>query len=158
MLKKSHRVGIAVVSAVLSLPALITALFGAFFVYALAVFGGYNGTPGQALLKLLSSWQGVVSLVPAFLVIAHFVVFVYLLIRFARGLALPMLAQLYCITIVLLAIAERIRLQVVDGDRVFWFGAASVPHALCLCAITWMSANSAGSTKQRLGWTLFSRM
>ena len=129
-------------SVILSLPAFFTALAGAFFVYAFAVLGGYNGTPLQAVLKLLSSWQGCVALIPFILIITHFVIFIYLLVRLARGPALPMLAQLYCITIVLLAIGEKIRLLIVDGDASFWFGAFALPHVLCLFAIVWANANS----------------
>jgi hypothetical protein len=145
MLKRSQRVGIAVGSVILSLPAFFTALAGSFFVYAFAVLGGYNGTPLQAVLKLLSSWQGCVAMMPFLLIITHIAIFIYLLIRFARGLALPMLAQLYCITIVLLAIGERIRLLIVDGDAFFWFGAFGLPHVFCLFAIVWANANSVRS-------------
>ena len=130
------------VSAILSLPAVFSALAGSFLVYAFAVLGGYNGTPLQAVLKLLSSWQGCVALIPFILIITHIVIFIYLLVRLARGLALPMLAQLYCITIVLLAIGEKIRLLIVDGDASFWFGAFALPHVLCLFAIVWANANS----------------
>lgn len=145
MLKRSQRVGIAVGSVILSLPALFSALVGSFLVYALAVLAGYNGTPLQAALKLLSSWQGCVAMMPFVLIITHFAIFIYLLFRFARGLALPMLAQLYCITIVLLAIGERIRLLIVDGDAFFWFGAFCLPHVFCLFAIVWANANSGRS-------------
>jgi hypothetical protein len=145
MLKRNQRVGIAVGSAILSLPALFTAIVGSFFVYAIAVVGGYNGNPIQAALKLLGSWMGCLVVMASLLVIMHFAIFLYLLIRFARGLALPVLAQLYCISIVLLAIGERIRLLIVDGDAIFWFGAFSLPHALCLFAIVWMNANSSRS-------------
>jgi hypothetical protein len=145
MLKRSQRAGIAVGSIILSLPAFFTAVGGSIFVYLLAVLGGYNGTPLQALLKLLSSWKGCVAMMPFILVIMHIAIFIYLLIRFARGLALPMLAQLYCITIVLLAIGERIRLLIVDGDAFLWFGAFSLPHVFCLFAIVWANANSVRS-------------
>jgi len=50
-----------------------------------------------------------------------------------------MIAQAYCVAIVLLAIGERIRLLIVDGDAFFWFGAFSLPHVLCLFAILWMN-------------------
>jgi hypothetical protein len=142
MLKRSQRIGIAVASAVLSLPAFLTAVMGAFFVYAFAVLGGYNGSFLQAALKLLSSWNGCLALIPVFLVIMHIALFIYLLVRFARGLALPLLAQLYCLTIVILAIGERVRLLIVDGNALFWFGAFSLPHAFCLFTIVWLSANS----------------
>ena len=79
------------------------------------------------------------------LIMTHIAIFIYLLIRFARGLALPALAQLYCITIVLLAIGEKIRLLIVDGDAFFWFGAFSLPHVFCLFAIVWANANSVRS-------------
>jgi hypothetical protein len=145
MLKSSQRVGIAVGSMILSLPAFFAALAGSFFVYAFAVLGGYNGTPLQAVLKLLSSWKGCVVMMAFLLIITHIVIFIYLLIRFARRLALPVLAQLYCITIVLLAIGERIRLLIVDGDAFFWFGVFSLPHVFCVFAIVWANANSVRS-------------
>jgi hypothetical protein len=157
MLKKSRRVGIAVGCAILSLPAFFTVLAGSFFVYAFAVLGGYNGTPLQAMLKLLSSWKGCVALTPVLLIIVHVVIFIYLLIRFARGLTLPLVAQLYCITIVLLAIGERIRLLIVDGDASFWFGAFSLPHAFCLFAIVWMNANLERFDTPHCGATSVSR-
>jgi hypothetical protein len=47
----------------------------------------------------------------------------------------------HCVTIVLLAIGERIRLLIVDGNAFFWFGAFSLPHALCLFAIIWLNTN-----------------
>ncbi len=137
MLKRGQRIGIAVASAILSLPAFAAAVAGAFFVYAFAVLGGYNGSGLQAALKLLSSWKGCVALIPVFLIIVHFALFLYLLIRFSRGLALPLLAQLYCMTIVILAIGERIRLMIVEGNALFWFGAFSLPHVLCLLLIVW---------------------
>jgi hypothetical protein len=139
-MKGSQRVGIAVGGAILSLPAFVSMFAGSFFVYALAVLAGYNGTPLQAVMKLLSSWKGCVAMMPVLLGIVHIAIFIYLLIRFARGLTLPMAAQLYCVTIVLLAIGERIRLLIVDGDSFFWFGALSLPHALCLLTILWMNA------------------
>jgi hypothetical protein len=145
MLKRSQRVGIAVGSVILSLPAFFAVFAGAVFVYAFAVLGGYNGTPLQAVLKLLSSWQGCVAMIPFILIITHMAIFIYLLVRFARGLTLPMLAQLYCITIVLLAIGERIRLLIVDGDAFLWFGAFCLPNVFCLFAIVWANANSARS-------------
>ena len=77
-----------------------------------------------------------------FLIITHIVLFIYLLIRFARGLALPLLAQLYCMTIVILAIGEKIRLLIVDGDAFFWFGIFSLPHVFCLFYIAWASTHS----------------
>jgi hypothetical protein len=145
MLKRSQRIGIAVASAVLSLPAFFAAFAGAFFVYAFAVLGGYNGNALQAALKLLSSWKGCVVMIPVFLIITHIALFIYLLIRFARGLALPLLAQLYCMTIVILAIGERIRLLIVDGDAFSWFGIFSLPHVFCLFLIVWASRNSVQS-------------
>jgi hypothetical protein len=36
---------------------------------------------------------------------------------------------------VLLAIGERIRLEVIDVDVFFWFGVLSLPHVLCLLAL-----------------------
>jgi hypothetical protein len=142
MLKRSQRISIAVASAILSLPAFFAAFAGAFFVYAFGVLGGYNGTALQAALKLLSFWKGCVAMIPVFLIITHIVLFIYLLIRFARGLALPLLAQLYCMTIVILAIGERIRLQIVDGDVFFWFGIFSLPHVVCLFVVVWGSSNT----------------
>ena len=133
------------VSAILSLPAVFSALAGSLLVYAFAVLGGYNGTPLQAVPKLLSSWQGCVAMMPFILIFTHFAIFIYLLFRFARGLSLPMLAQLYCVTMVLLAIGERIRLLIVGGDAFFWFGAFCLPHAFCLFAIVWANANSVKS-------------
>ena len=131
--------------AILSLPAFFAPLAGSILVYELAVLGGYNGTPLQAVLKLPSSWQGCVAMMAFLLIMTHIAIFIYLLIRFARGLALPALAQLYCITIVLLAIGEKIRLLIVDGDAFFWFGAFSLPHVFCLFAIVWANANSVRS-------------
>jgi hypothetical protein len=145
MLKKSQRIGVAVASVILSLPAFLSAIAGAFFVYAFAVLGGYNGSALQAVLKLLSSWQGCLSMIPIFLIIAHFSLFIYLLIRFARGLALPLLGQLYCLTIVILAIGERIRLLIVHGNALFWFGIFSLPHVLCLLYVVWASTNATKS-------------
>jgi hypothetical protein len=145
MLKGSQRVGIAVGSLILSLPAFFAPLAGSILVYELAVLGGYNGTPLQAVSKLLSSWQGCFAMMAFLLIMTHIAIFIYLLIRFARGLVLPVVAQLYCITIVLLTIGERIRLLIVDGDAFFWFGAFSLPHVFCLLAIVWANANSVRS-------------
>lgn len=142
LLKRSQRIGIAVAGAVLSIPAFFAAYAGAFFVYAFAVLGGSNGSALQAALKLLSSWRGCVALIPVFLVIMHIILFIVLLVRFARGLALPLFPQLYCMSIVILAIGERIRLLIVDGNALFWFGALSVPHVVCLFAIVFAGANS----------------
>jgi hypothetical protein len=142
MLKRSQRIGIAVGGVILSLPAFFAAFAGAFFAYAFAVLGGYNGNAFQAVLKLLSFWKGCAMAMALLLVIIHIAVFVHLLSRFARGLALPTLGQLYCVMIVILAIGERIRLLIVDGDAFFWFGAFSLPHVLCLFAIVWMNAKS----------------
>jgi hypothetical protein len=145
MLKRSQRIAIAVASAILSLPAFFAAFAGAVVVYAFAVLGGYNGNALQAALKLLSSWRGCVVMILGFLIITHMALFTYLLIRFARGLALPLLAQLYCMTIVILAIGERIRLLIVDGDAFFWFGIFTLPHVFCLFFMVWASANSTQS-------------
>ena len=142
MLKRSQRTGIAVASAILSLPAFFAAFAGAVLVYEFAVLWGYNGTALQAALKLLSSWRGCVVMILGFLIITHMVLFIYLLIRFARGLTLPLLAQLYCMTIVILAIGEKIRLLIVDGDAFFWFGIFSLPHVFCLFYIVWASTHS----------------
>jgi hypothetical protein len=145
-LKRSQRIGIAVASAILSLPAFFAAFAGAFLVYLFAVLGGYNGNALQAALKLLGSWRGCVVMIPVFLIITHIALFIYLLIRFARGLTLPLLAQLYCMTIVILAIGEKIRLLIVAGDAFFWFGIFSLPHVFCLFFIVWASTNSTKSS------------
>jgi len=142
MLKKNHRVGLAVGSLILSLPAFLGAVVGAFLLYATAVLSGYNGDPVHAAIKLLGTWNGCLIMMECLLFIIHVGLFVYLVMRFARGLSLPIPAQLYCITIVLLAVGERIRLSVVDGNTFFWFGAFSLPHVLCLFAIIGMNANS----------------
>jgi hypothetical protein len=144
MLKTRHRVVVAIASAILSVPAFLTAFAGVFFAYAFAVLGGYNGSALQAVVRLLSSWKGCLALIPIFLIIAHIALFIYLLIRFARGLSLPLLGQLYCLTIVILTIGERIRLLIVDGNALFWFGLFSLPHALCLFYVVWASANATG--------------
>jgi hypothetical protein len=60
-----------------------------------------------------------------------------------------MLAQLYCIAIVLLAVGERIRLLIVGGDAFFWFGAFSLPHVFCLFAIVWANANAGRGRRVR---------
>jgi hypothetical protein len=145
MLKRNQRIGIAIASAFLSLPAFFAAFAGVFFVYAFAVLGGYNGNALQAAMKLLSSWKGCVVMIPVFLIVTHIALFIYLLIRFARGLALPLLAQLYCMTIVILAIGERVRLLVVEGDAFLWFGIFSLPHVFCLFFIFWAGANGVKS-------------
>jgi hypothetical protein len=145
MLKRGQRTAIAVASAVLSLPAFFAAFAGAFFVYAFAVLGGYNGSALQAALRLLSSWKGCVVMIPIFLIITHIALFIYLLIRFALGSELSRIAQLYCMTIVILAIGERIRLLLVDGDAFFWFGIFSLPHVFCLFFIVWASRKSVQS-------------
>jgi hypothetical protein len=141
MLKKSQRIGLAVGSLILSLPALLGAVTGSFFVYATAVLGGHNGDAVHAAVKLLSTWKGSLIVMAYLSFIMYVGLFLYLVIRFARGLSLPLLAQLYCVTIVLLAIGERIRLLIVDGNAFFWFGAFSLPHALCLFAIIWLNTN-----------------
>ena len=146
MLKRSQRISIAVASAILSLPAFFAVFAGSVLVYEFTVLGGYNGTALQAALTLLSSWRGRVVLVLGFLIITHIALFIYLLIRFARGLTLPLLAQLYCMTIVILAIGEKIRLLIVDGDAFFWFGIFSLPHVFCLFYIVWASASSTKSS------------
>jgi hypothetical protein len=145
MLKRSQRISIAVASAILSLPAFFATFAGVVLVYEFAVLGGYNGGALQAALKLLSSWRGCVVMIPVFLIITHIALFIYLLIRFARGLALPLLAQLYCMTIVILAIGEKIRLLIVDGDAFFWFGIFSLPHVFCMFFIVWASTHSTKS-------------
>jgi hypothetical protein len=145
MLRKSQRIGLAVGSLILSLPAFLGGIAGIFFVYSTALLGGYNGNPVQAVVKLLSTWKGCLIMMACLLFIMHVGLFLYLVIRFARGLSLPTLAQLYCITIVLLAIGERIRLLMVDGNAFFWFGAFSLPHPLCLFVIIWMNRNSSKS-------------
>lgn len=142
MLKRSQRISTAVASAILSLPAFFAVFAGAYFIYAFAVLGGYNGTALQAVLKVSSSWRGCVAMIPVFLVILHIALFIYLLVRFARGLPLPLLTQLYCMTIVILAIGEKIRLLIVDGNAQFWFGALSLPHAFCLFFIVWENTRS----------------
>ena len=53
----------------------------------------------------------------------------------------PLLAQLYCMTIVILVIGER-SLLIVDGKALFWFGAFSLPHACCLFFVVWATTNS----------------
>ena len=146
MLKRSQRISIAVASAILSLPAFFAVFAGSVLVYEFTVLWGYNGTALQAALKLLSSWRGRVVLILGFLIITHIVLFIYLLIRFARGLTLPLLAQLYCMTIVILAIGEKIRLLIVDGDAFFWFGIFSLPHVFCLFFIVRASTNSTKSS------------
>ncbi len=148
-MNRKQRIGVAVGSAILSLPALLSAIAGSFFVYAIAVVSGYNGSPLEAVLKLLRSWTGCLIVVALLLFIMHVGMFSYLLIRFARGLILPLPAQYYCVTIVLLAIGERIRLLIVDGGALIWFGAFSLPHALCLFAIVWMNAHSSRSNSTR---------
>jgi hypothetical protein len=40
-------------------------------------------------------------------------------------------------TIVILAIGERLRLVIVDGNALFWFGAFSLPHVFSLFFIVW---------------------
>ncbi len=60
-----------------------------------------------------------------------------------------MLAQAYCMTIVILAIGEGIRLLIVDGEALFWFGAFSLPHVLCLLAIIYLRGSTTGSEDDR---------
>jgi hypothetical protein len=142
MLKNNQRISVAVASFVLSLPAFIGVLAGTFFIYATAVLSGYDGNPAQAVVRMLSTWRGCLIMMAALLFMLYVGSFLYLVIRFARGLSLPFLAQVYCVTIVLVAIGERIRLLIVDGNAFFWFGAFSLPHALCLFAIIWMNAKA----------------
>jgi hypothetical protein len=135
MMKGSHRIGIAAGSFVLSLPAFVAVITGTVLAYGFPVLSGYRGTPVQAILTLLKSFSGSAVLTELLLLIGHVAVFIYLLIRFARGLVLPAFAQLYCLAIVVFAIGERIRLEIVDVDVFFWFGALSLPHVLCLLAL-----------------------
>jgi hypothetical protein len=145
-LKESQRIAIAAGSFVLSLPAFVAVIAGTVFAYEIPVLSGYRGTPVQAILTLLKSFSGWVVLAELLLLIGHVAVFIYLLIRFARGLVLPAFAQFYCLAIVLFAIAERIRLEIVDVDVFFWFGALSLPHALCLLALIYANRRSGEST------------
>jgi hypothetical protein len=124
---------------VVSLPAFFAVFAGSYLVYEIAVVSGYSGSALQAVIKLLSSWKGSAALIPLFLLLIHIGLFTQLLIRFARGAALPVFAQIYCVTIVLLAIGERIRLLFTDGGASFWFGLFSLPHACCLLAILWVN-------------------
>ncbi len=140
MLNRNQRIGIAVASAVLSLPAIFAVFAGSVLVYETAILSGYGGNRLQAVSKLLSSGRGLLFLIPAMLFVGYIAVFAYLLVRFARGLTLPLLPRIYCMTIVILAIGEKIRLQVVDGNAWFWFGAFSLPHVFCLFVIIWISA------------------
>jgi hypothetical protein len=139
MMKKSHRIGIAAVSFVLSLPAFVAVIAGTVFAYEIPVLSGYRGTSAQAILTLLKSFSGWVVLAAVLLLIGHVAMFIYLLIRFARGLVLPAFAQFYCLAIVLFAIGERIRLEIVDADVFFWFGVLSLPHVLCLLALIYVN-------------------
>jgi hypothetical protein len=141
-MKGSTRIFAAVGSLILSLPAFFTVYAGFVFTYLFAVLGGYNGTLPQAIVKLFSSWKGCVATIPWLLIIAHIVVFVYLLIRFARGLSLPMFAQLYCLTVVILAVGVRIQLSISHGEVFFWFGVLSLPHVICLGAILYLNRAS----------------
>lgn len=136
---RTERIAIALLSAILSLPAFIAVYAGTVITYSIAVLSGYDRGPLQAILLLLKSVKGFATLSILALMIVHVAVFIYLLVRFARGRALPKLAQLYCLTLVILAIGEKIRLSLVSGDTFFWFGVWSLPHALCLFWLVWTS-------------------
>jgi hypothetical protein len=97
------------------------------------------------MVKLFSSWKGCLAMIPWLLITAHIVIFIYLLIRFSRGLLLPMSAQVYCLTIVILAIGVRIQLLLGGGDAFFWFGIFSLPHAIVLVAILYLNRGSTQS-------------
>jgi hypothetical protein len=142
MLSRKHRIALAIASVILSLPAFLGVVAGALSVYATAVLSGYQGTPIDAVVKLFSTWQGCLVVVACLLSIVHIGLFIHLVIGFARGHTLPVLAQVYCVMIVLFAVGERIRLSVVDGNAFFWFGAFSLPHALCLFAIIRLGTHS----------------
>jgi hypothetical protein len=120
-------------------PAFVAAYLGMVFVYLTAMTGGHYLTPLHAAWLLFSSPKGLVSGLPLTLMIVHIGVFIYLLVRFARGRTLPRAVQIYCMTIVILAIGERIRLNSLDGEVFFWFGLWSLPHALCLFLIVWLN-------------------
>jgi hypothetical protein len=139
---RSTRILIAVGSLILSLPTFFAVYAGFIFTYQFAVLGGYNGTVLQALVKLFSSWSGCVAMIPWLLITAYIVVFIYLLIRFSRGLRLPVFAQVYCVAIVILAIGVRIQLSLREAEVFFWFGVFSLPHVICLVAILYLNRRS----------------
>jgi hypothetical protein len=144
-MKRSTRILVAVGSLILSLPTFFAVYAGFVFVYLFAVLGGYNGTALQALVKLFSSWKGCVAMIPWLLITVYIVVFIYLLIRFSRGLRLPVFAQVYCLAIVILAIGVRIQLSLRHGEVFFWFGVFSLPHLICLVAILYLNRRSTQS-------------
>jgi hypothetical protein len=83
-----------------------------------------------------------VAMIPWLLITAYIVVFIYLLIRFSRGLRLPVFAQVYCLAIVILAIGMRIQLSLRETEVFFWFAVFSLPHVICLVAILYLNRRS----------------
>jgi hypothetical protein len=142
MLKQSQRIWISVGSVILSLPAFFAVYAGFFFTYATAVLAGYNGTQLQAIVKLLSSSKGLLATTPWLLIIVHIGLFISLLIRFARGLPLPVFAQLYCLATVIFAIGVRIQIVLTGGNAFFWFGLFSLPHVICLLGVLYFNNKS----------------
>jgi len=128
--------GIAVI---ISVPAIVSCYLGIVFTFLVARLGGYNGTPTDAVLKILRltarspAAAGVVAaVVCAFL---YWCFFACIIVRFVRGQMISRPVQLYCMVVVLLVIAERICLELQSQEVFLWFGALSVPHVIGLFSI-----------------------
>jgi ABC-type transport system involved in multi-copper enzyme maturation permease subunit len=106
------------------------------------MFGGYQGTLLDAFISIVSKKEGLIIAIPVILAILHIIVFCYMLLRFARGQALSIAPQVYCLAIVIMAVIEKVRLILVsDNAAFFWFGLFSVPHVICLFLIIVLNRN-----------------
>jgi hypothetical protein len=138
-MNKRFRIVTAGIVLVLSVPAIASCYLGIVFTFMFARLSGYNGTPMDAIfktLRLAAKSPSAAGLVVAVLcVILYWYFFAYVLMKFVRGLEIPRSIQFYCMVMVLLVIAERIRLELHAEKVLLWFGALSVPHAAGLFSI-----------------------
>jgi len=142
-MKKYKRILISIVSFILSLPAFFAIFGGLVMAYMLATLGGYRGSLLDSFILITSSREGLTVSIAVVLGIFHIMIFSFMLIRFSRGMALSMFSQVYCLSIVIMAILEKDRLLIVGGEfaAFFWFGLLSLPHVICLVLIIIINNN-----------------
>jgi hypothetical protein len=142
-MSRTSRAIVAVFAAILSVPAIVASAAGPLLVLSMAQLGGFHGNSIDAFFAIVRdaahSLTSLGVLAAAICALLYWFCFGYLVLSFARDRAASSVVKFYCLVVLILAVGERLRLELVSSDTFFWFGALSVPHAL---ALPWFLARS----------------
>ena len=136
----SRRRPLAVAAGVLSLPAFLCYILSSFLAIGFIVLSSGGQYGDNNLLNIAFSTSEsflrseIIVLIVA--VAVYWPLFLHMLVRFARGAAPPTFSKVYCFTILLIVIAETVRIELFD-PRILtaWFGPFSSLHCMALAVL-----------------------